>query len=431
MGGLITLPRTNIKSMIGIMLAASIISFFGCSHPQNISDNIASNDEPLYSATQPSGSDNGSYSMNEKFRNSQLNFSTNMFKTIAGSEKGKNILISPVSANIALSMAANGASGNTFSEMQSVLNDGMDIADSNNEFKNYLSYIRDTKELSCANSIWLKNDFRVNQEFVNINKNCFNSDVFNEPFDISTTNKINNWASEKTNGMVDKTINQIDPTAIMYLINALSFDAKWENQYASPKDVSSQIFTSYSNEKKTVEMMVSDEHEYIETKMATGFKKEYDGRKYSFIALLPNKDIDIYDYISSLTQKDIDEIINRKNNLEVKTYLPKFEYDYDSELNDTIKTIGIKDAFGPSSDFSNMTESKTNSGIFISKVLQKTHISVDTEGTKAAAATSVEMSKFAAPVDDSKIVKLDRPFIYMIVDNQNNIPVFIGTIVSM
>ena len=429
------LPKINIKKTISLMLAVSVVALAGCSQVPNSSNITPSND--VYSSSQPNESlptdpeNSIPYTMNDKFRNSQLDFSVKMFKTAAASDKGKNLLVSPLSANIALSMTANGASGNTLNEMQSVLNNEISINDSNNEFKNYLSYLSSTKELNYANSIWLKNDFSVNKEFLDINKNYFSSDVFSEPFDAATIKKINDWASEKTNGMIDNAIDDMSPAAIMYLINALSFDAKWENPYENPKDISRQIFTSYSKKEKTIEMMCSDEYEYIETKDATGFAKKYDGGKYSFIAVLPNQDVDIYAYVSSLSKENINEIITKKSNVEVKTFLPKFEYDYDAVLNSTLKAIGINDAFNSNADFSNMVESKKNMGIFISEVLQKTHISVDTEGTKAAAITSVEMSKSAMPLDDPKTVKLDRPFVYMIVDNQNNMPVFIGTVVEL
>jgi serpin B len=175
--------------------------------------------------------------------------------------------------------------------------------------------------------------------------------------------------------------------------------------------------------------MYSDEYKYLDDGKATGFIKPYAGNKYSFAALLPNENIQIDEYIQSLTGTGFLNMIKNAENIIVQTYLPKFKYEYEIKMNDALKTLGMPDAFHDGkADFKKMATS-SDGNIYIGEVLHKTFISVDELGTKAGAVTKVEIQAECV-IEYEKTVRLDRPFVYAIIDNATNLPVFIGTVVN-
>ena len=170
---------------------------------------------------------------------------------------------------------------------------------------------------------------------------------------------------------------------------------------------------------------------YLEDQEATGFMKYYEGGRYAFAAILPKKGTSVIDYVKGLTSEKLTNLFKTAKDQEVSMTMPKFKTKYDSSLADQLKAMGIKDAFRlDKADFSKMGKSEIG-GIYISDVIHKTFIDVTEKGTRAAAATAVEMAAGCAPIDDYKTVTLDRPFVYAIVDTQTNIPVFIGTLLTL
>lgn len=170
---------------------------------------------------------------------------------------GKNILISPLSIVSALGMVANGANGQTLSEMEQVLDAG--IQGLNDYLKTYAAYLPSNEKykVGLANSIWFKDDegLTVNRDFLQTNKDYYDTGIYKVPFNESTKNAINNWVQEKTSGMLEKLLEEAPPEdAVMYLLNALSFDAEWENIYKDTQLCAGE-FTSENGEKQTVEFM--------------------------------------------------------------------------------------------------------------------------------------------------------------------------------
>lgn len=185
-------------------------------------------------------------------------------------------------------------------------------------------------------------------------------------------------------------------------------------------------FTTISGERQTVEMMTSEESVYLDDGRAIGFVKPYKDRKYSFAALLPNEGVDIYDYIAGLTAEDLQNTLNSAKSEQVIATLPKFSYAYGLRMNNVLASLGMPTAFdGAAADFSGIVE---NGSLYIGEVLHKTFISVDARGTKAAV-TIVETKGGSARQD--KVVVLDRPFVYMILDNATNLPIFLGVVTDV
>lgn len=371
----------------------------------------------------------------EDFISSQLEFSLDMFKKSFAESKGENMLISPISAVPALTMAANGADKETLKEMEAALGGDLSIAELNKRLSEYLSslYSGEKSKLNMANSVWIKNikDFGIKLSFLKTNKDYFNAQIFKEPFDKSTVGKINGWVSDNTDGMIDQVINSIDEDTVMYLINALAFDAEWKEPYTE-YDISREDFTDINGEKQKAEMMRSAEKVYLSDSKASGFMKPYSGSHYSFAAILPDEGVSLEEYVGSLTAEGLKKMLTEYQLGSVDTKMPKFEYDYDIQLDGILKEMGIKTAFDvDKANFSKIGKMK-NGNIYIGSVLQKTFIKVDEKGTKAGAATVVSINATTVAVPTiKKQVYLDRPFIYMIVDNQSHLPVFMGCLTEI
>jgi len=179
--------------------------------------------------------------------------------------------------------------------------------------------------------------------------------------------------------------------------------------------------------------MYSVENQYLEDENGKGFVKYYKDGKYAFVALLPDEDITVSEYIASLNGEKLQNLLAKSKSVKVYTSIPKFETEYDVELSDVLKVMGMEDAFDEDkADFAGMGTCKEGN-VYINRVLHKTFISVDEKGTKAGAATAVEMTTdgVAAQDDNRKEVYLDRPFVYMLVDCENQIPFFMGTVMEV
>ena len=370
--------------------------------------------------------------IDDDFKNSQLTFNVEMLKRIALKEQNNNVVVSPLSVEIAMTMAGNGAVGNTQSEIQSSINGNLPIEFTNNYLYSYMSSLPkgDINKISIANSIWANKEYgnKIKEDFLVTLRNYYNAEAYSEVFNKETEEKINNWVKENTNNMIEKIIDEINQDATMYLINAISFDSKWDTQYQDSDINENGLFTNYLGKQNKTAMMHSTEQEYIETDNAVGFVKPYKNSEYEFVAILPNEGIDIYSYIDSLDSEKLKDILNNRIQTKVNATTPKFEYSYNISLNETLKDMGIVDAFSSdTADFSNMYEEKSN--VHIDKVLHKAFISFDQEGTKAAAVTSIGiMDNSAMAEEPPKIVSLERPFLYFIVDSENKVPIFAGIV---
>ena len=215
----------------------------------------------------------------------------------------------------------------------------------------------------------------------------------------------------------------------MYLINALAFDAEWQVVYNESR-VRDGVFTKEDGTKQNVELMYSEEQRFLEDTDATGFIKYYADQKYAFAALLPNEGVSVSDYIASLSGEKLHGMLSNARMVEVNAAIPKFEMEYEVQMNEIQKEMGMTDAFDPNASDLSGLGSSTRGNLFVSRVLHKTFITVDEKGTKAGAATVVEVSEESAPVEVEEVY-LNRPFVYMLIDCETNLPFFIGTAMDM
>ncbi len=347
-------------------------------------------------------------------------------------KEGKNTLLSPLSILCALSMTANGAGDDTLREFEAIF--GMSADEMNKYLASYIKQLPDDEKysLKLANSIWFTNsdEFKVNQDFLQKNADYYKPQIYSADFNGNTVKDINNWVKKNTDGMIPKVIDELDENTLMCLINALAFDAEWETVYEE-NQVRDSYFYAFNGDSQKVEYMFNNEHTYLCDEESTGFIKYYADRKYAFVAVLPNKDITLSQYISSLTGDKIANLLNTAQQVnDLRTKLPKFEYAFNTELSEILKNMGMKTAFdSTNADFSGVgAYSKGN--IFLSKVIHKTYISVAEKGTRAGAVTAEILCGSSAPQKVYEVY-LDRPFMYMIIDCENNLPFFIGTVTTL
>lgn len=350
----------------------------------------------------------------------------------ASQKEGENTLLSPLSVLCALSMTANGAEGETLEQMETVL--GMPVEELNLYLYTYLQNLPQGEDyqLSLANSIWFADDdrFAVNRDFLQTNADYYGASIYQASFDDRTCKDINNWVKDKTDGMIPEILDQIPEDAIMYLVNALAFEAEWMKIYEK-NHINDGTFTKEDGTEQNAEFMYSEESIYLEDANATGFMKKYKDGKYAFVAMLPNEGVSVSDYVASMTGEDLHGLLTNTQYATVRTVIPKFETEYNAEMSDILKDMGMPLAFdGENADFGKLGSS-SDGNICIGRVLHKAFISVGEKGTKAGAATVVEMNDGSAMPVKPKTVYLDRPFVYMLVDCESNIPFFIGTMMDL
>ncbi len=367
--------------------------------------------------------------VDDAFRQSQMRLAMELFDKCASASKGKNVLISPLSIQLALAMTANGASGQTLEEMQALLGGDIPLDELNAYLYEYVNTLpsSDKYKVELANSIWFREraDFEVYENFLQTNADYYKSQAYAAPFDNTTVEQINKWVDVHTDGMIKEVIDGIDPLTMMYLINALVFDAEWAVPY-DEYSVYDGTFTSLAGKACDVEYMSAEEHFYLETNGAIGFAKNYKDGKYRFAALLPEEGVDVYDYIASLDASAVLNALDNMQSASVFATMPKFSYDYDLEMKDVLAALGMPTAFTYNANFSAMS----NHDLHIGSVIHKTFIEVAEKGTRAGAVTVVEMRDECAPMYQA-VIKLDRPFVYLIIDTETNLPLFVGAVTEL
>ena len=339
----------------------------------------------------------------------------------------ENLLLSPYSLMQVLAMSANGAAGETLAELEQAL--GGIPAET---LSSYLFGQRTSlpvgagNQFQTVNSVWVRDDERrivLRDAFVQKTVDYFSADIYRAPFDESTRSDINNWCSKQTKGVIPEILSDpIDPDAVLYLINAVNFDAKWEEKYEDGP--AKAMFHSLSGALPDVQMMCSEESTYLKGINAEGFMKPYIGGIYAFVGILPDYDMTPEEYLAQTDADELYRMLQNARHCPVFAGIPEFTCDWGSELKPVLQNMGIRTAFQDTADFSGMNA--VDNPIAISKVLQKTHIEVDVNGTKAQAITLSEEQDSGAEEEPEYRVILNRPFLYMIVETDTMLPVFAG-----
>jgi serine protease inhibitor len=403
------------KQLLSLILCIGMLAFTGCG---NTGDGKPAEQALPY--------ETGKIGTNVVERNTQFAFT--IFKQLNEEDKGKSIFISPLSISTALSMAYQGAGTTTKDAMAKALGyQGMDIGEVNKSYQNLLRYLRqaDSKvELNISNSIWIRDGIQVKDDFLSVNKDIFNADAIMLDFSkTSAADKINNWISDATKGKITKMIAPpIPEDAIMYLINAIYFKGDWKKQFEKKATFSTAFHTEDGKSDNIMMMSRNGKVEYGEVEGTKAVRLPYGKGKIAMYCILPDKGTSIDGFIQGMSfdkWTSIKESISKKE--EVILQIPRFSLEYGiKELNESLSTLGMGEAFGDNADFSGIREDTS-----ISRVLHKAMIEVNEGGSEAAAATVVEMRLTSAAIDPISFVA-DRPFVFVIADDETGSILFMG-----
>lgn len=363
--------------------------------------------------------------INDQMMEGNTQFAWDIFNELK--DENESVFISPFSISTALTMTYQGASGETKDDMAEVLGyseiEMEQLNESYQEYINYLNQLSDV-DLSVANSIWFREGLQVKDEFIETNEKTFDSGIFERDFTSDqTVDEINHWVSDETEGLIDEIITSSIPGNIqMYLINAIYFKGEWQEKFNKDR-TSNEKFHVNKDQSVTVSMMKKEETlQYGEGENYQMIEMEYGEGSTSMYVMLPKDNKSLDAMIQDLDASRWNGMIENMNTEEdVIIEMPSFKVKYGvKSIKDNLISLGMERPF-QAADFSGMSES----GLRIDDVLHKAVIEVNEEGSEAAAVTAVAMVESGSP--ERKVFQANRPFLYVIADEETDSILFMGT----
>jgi len=352
--------------------------------------------------------------------------------------QGENTVISPLSVAAALSMTRVGARGQTAEEMDAVLHvEGMEHARTNAAWADLLASLAETNtaDLAVANSIWADDGAPLEPEFLDADRDFFGAEV--RTLDLqgpAAVDAVNGWVDEQTRGLIPKIIDQFDDSAVLELVNAVYFLGEWESQF-EPDSTQDEPFTLADGDSVDVEMMNAyGSWPYVESPRYQAVRLAYAGERYAAYVVVPSDEATAWELLGDGNAAWFANLGQDMQPADGSVALPKFELEWgeDIDLVGTLAAMGMPSAFDYlTADFSGISEQlAAGPGLAISRVLHKTYLRVDEEGTEAAAATSIGMTMGAiGPIEPEPFeLRADRPFIFAIADERSGTLLFVGVV---
>lgn len=357
-------------------------------------------------------------------------FGIELFKAIIDAEQDKNVFISPLSVSVALGMALNGAAGETEEAMKQTLAfSGMTMQEIDECYQSLIALLRTldgSVDFRIANSVWYRDILSFEAEFFDACSTYFDATVEGLDFsDPGSADVMNSWVREQTNDRISEIVDKpIDPLLIMFLINAIYFKGTWTHQF-DPTRTKDDSFHLPDGSTVTCRMMNQEESGSYTYFRGDGFEAldlPYGRDLFSMSIILPRQGVDVDSIISRLSGETWDDWMGRFSDWLGEVRIPRFQLEYDLELNDVLSQLGMAVAFDP--DDADFTRMYGPGGVYISKVKHKTFVKVDEEGTEAAAITSVEAGVTSGP----PLFYAHRPFVFAIREKHSNTILFMGKI---
>lgn len=347
------------------------------------------------------------------------------FRLLEQVDEGANVMISPLSVSTALAMTMNGAAGKTREEMQKTLGVSKFTPEQINEagtaMRDLLSSVDPTKStLRIANSIWLKQGLQFETQFLADNANTYNAKI--SETDMAKPEgyrQINDWVKSATDGKIPSIISEEpDPDLRVVLVNAIYFKSAWRDKF-DPEATKSAPFHAPKEDVAVDFMTRGGKYPYAKNDWGTVVTMPYGENRFEMVLILPPDNADWPKFMKKLSEQ---KAIAPSSAKEIVLSLPKWKSSYEAELKDPLSKMGMPMAFSEAADFSLM---KKDENLAISKVIHKSFVEVNEEGTEAAAATGVQVAATSAPMEPT-IVRFDRPFVYAIRENKTGQVLFLG-----
>ena len=345
--------------------------------------------------------------------------------------------ISPLSVAMVLSMAANGADGETLTQFLEVLGGGADLEELNAAWAQLLLDYRapgGSTQFNIANSLWKDLNGGITADFIGICRGGYGAQLYSADLsDLRIVDDLNGWVSEHTNKMIPEIISEpFDKDTELLLVNALYLKNKWLREF-DPRSTREMDFHHAGGPDSHPDYLqhFNTTLSYIQGEGAQGTVLPYDDGRLAFFVLLPDlypDSPDLGEWLNGLDAEELSRLINsREDTLFLRFAMPKFKAEWQGNLENILPELGLRDAFVPgTADFSKMGDNEY--GYYINKVIHAAKIEVNEKGTEAAAATVVSAPAGAAePPREGITLILDRPFLYGIVDLQTGVSLFLGT----
>lgn len=355
-------------------------------------------------------------------------FAFKALKEINAQSLNKNLFISPLSLYMALGMTYNGANGTSKDAMSQVLDiAGLSDQEFNESAKSLIQLLVTLDPqlvMKIANSIWIRNGYPVENEFININKNYFNAQVSSIDFTNPNAKEvINNWVKSNTAGYIEKIIDNIPSQMVLYLINAVYFDGKWTYPFDKKMTYTGNFHLPGGSVKPVLMMKQHKEFNTYFGNTFVGVDFPYGNGGFSFTLLLPHENYDVESLIGSLNPEDWSEIFKDFSKQEASISIPKLKFEYEVEdLKEVLTQLGMGICFD--AGYADFTRINKDGGLYIDEAKHKTYIEIDEEGTKAAAVTSIGIGRVSLPPQ----IICDRPFLFIIRENKSESILFIGKV---
>ena len=353
-------------------------------------------------------------------------FALNLNRQLSGMESK---VVSPMSITYLMGMLANGADGNTQQEILKAIGcEGLNVQELNALYHGLMQSAGrlDKKTIvNIANYVAVNKQNHLNSDFGKMVSDTYQARVESLDFSSSkSTAKINDWCKAHTDGMIPKIIDQIDPSAISYIMNAIYFNGTWQEKFDA-KNTKQEKFHGYTRDIQKVSMMHQvEKFYYTENNTFKAVDLPYGNGIYRMTVLLPNEGKSIDDMMKGMKVDKLEEINSQMEKCMVNLKLPKFTTEMELPLNSIISNLGAPSIFLPGkANFNHFA----NGNFFVSKMLQKAKIEVNEQGTKAAAVTAAIMLTSMAPMEMRNVeFHADHPFVYLITDTNSGAILFMG-----
>ncbi len=358
-------------------------------------------------------------------------FTFEIFKrTCANADAGENVFISPFSVSMALSMLNNGAAGSTREAISSTLGfSDLEIDQINSAYRDVyqnLETLDPAVQLDVANSIWWDAlGISPYDQFLDTNQLYYEAECSEEDFrNPATVDVINSWVSDNTDGKIEEILEEITPEEVMFLINAIYFKGLWKTPF-DPDDTWESGFQTSDGEWLSVPMMSESG-----TSRAMYAGENYDAIElaygdslFTMTLLRPSDDISAEELAQGFSRTEWENLSQGLGSPFVaELSLPKLELDFEISYGEILSNMGMAEAFQSGA---NLTAIGTDCGpLKISKVLHKTYLKLDEEGTTAAAVTSVGVAVTSLPPS----LRFNKPFLMVLSEKESGAILFIGKV---
>ena len=343
-------------------------------------------------------------------------------------------VVSPLSVTYLMSMLANGADGETQKQILATLGwagEGIqqpslqDINDYSRMLIEKTARLDKAVTVEIANYVAVNKEFKLNSKFQKSVERDYKAGVeslnFTSP---STLKHINDWCNDRTHGMIPSIINELDPDAVSYLMNAIYFNGTWKDKF-SKEETKQEMFRGYTRDIQYVDMMHRHgEYFYADGDGYSAVSIPYGNGAFRMTVILPSEGSFLRDVMASMDGGKFQALQRSMEKCNVDLKIPRFTTEVDLPLNDIISALGAPLIFSPQADFSQFARGD----FYVSKMFQKAKIEVSEEGTKAAAVTAAIMMMSAVRPEKKRnvVFHADSPFAYIISENSTGSIYFMG-----